>query len=71
MIPHKLAMSAFGPYGGKVSVDFDVFGGKGLFLITGNTGAGKTSIFDATTFCFRNAYLEFLRFRSPSALQYE
>ncbi|MDY0246905.1 MAG: SMC family ATPase, partial [Methanosarcina mazei] len=50
MIPHKLVMSAFGPYGGKVSVDFDVFGGKGLFLITGNTGAGKTSIFDAVTF---------------------
>lgn len=50
MKPHMLTISAFGPYGGKVDVDFDVFGGKGLFLVTGDTGSGKTSIFNAITY---------------------
>ena len=50
MIPHKLMMCAFGPYKGEQPVDFDKFEGKGLFLITGETGAGKTTIFDGLTY---------------------
>lgn len=50
MKPHTLRMSAFGPYGTEQTIDFDVFGGSGLFLVTGDTGAGKTSIFNAITY---------------------
>lgn len=50
MKPHVLTISAFGPYGTQEVIDFDVFGGSGLFLVTGDTGAGKTSIFNAITY---------------------
>lgn len=49
MRPIKLTMCAFGSYAGEEVVDFDK-AGNGIFLITGDTGAGKTTIFDAIAF---------------------
>lgn len=50
MRPIKLIISAFGPYAEKEVLDLDKLGENGLYLITGTTGAGKTSIFDAITY---------------------
>ena len=50
MRPVSLKLSAFGPYAGAQAVDFAALGRQGLYLITGDTGAGKTTIFDAITY---------------------
>jgi len=47
-------MSAFGPYAGLTEIDFSKLGESGIYLITGDTGAGKTTIFDAIVYALYN-----------------
>ncbi|MBR6061014.1 MAG: AAA family ATPase [Spirochaetales bacterium] len=47
MRPLRLVMSAFGPYADLTEIDFSKLGSNGIYLITGDTGSGKTMIFDA------------------------
>lgn len=55
MKPQKLTICGWGPYKELVEVDFDKFNGRGLFLITGPTGSGKTTIFDAISYALYGA----------------
>ena len=50
MKPLKLTMSAFGPYSSETEIDFRALGRSGVYLVCGDTGAGKTMIFDAICF---------------------
>ena len=50
MRPKRLKLSAFGPYASIVELDMEKLGMKGLYLITGDTGAGKTTIFDGIVY---------------------
>lgn len=50
MRPIRLTMSAFGPYAKETTIDFRPLGTQGIYLITGDTGAGKSTIFDAISF---------------------
>ncbi|MFJ1457903.1 AAA family ATPase [Nocardia sp. N2S4-5] len=47
---HRLEMTAFGPFAETATVDFDELGADGLFLLHGQTGAGKTTVLDAIAF---------------------
>ena len=52
---HRLEVTAFGPFADTATVDFDALSAAGLFLLSGATGAGKTSVLDAVCFALYGA----------------
>ena len=52
---HRLEVTAFGPFADTVTVDFDALSAAGLFLLSGATGAGKSSVLDAVCFALYGA----------------
>ena len=64
MRPLYLTLSGFGPYSKEEKIDFSRFGGNGIFLITGPTGSGKTTIFDGITYALFGAASTLIREKS-------
>ena len=58
MRPIKLTISAFGPYASKQVIDFEELKGRNIFVISGKTGAGKTTIFDAISYAYMEKQVE-------------
>ncbi|MFM7736924.1 MAG: AAA family ATPase, partial [Alphaproteobacteria bacterium] len=50
MRPIRLVLEAFGPFAGRIDIDFESLANHGLFVVAGPTGTGKTTIFDAMAF---------------------
>ena len=78
MRPVKLTMSAFGPYAGEISLNLNEITKEGIYLICGETGAGKTMLFDAIAYALfgeasgssRESAMLRSRFAPPDRLTY-
>ena len=70
MRPIKLILSAFGSYAGEETIDFTGFGRSGLYLITGDTGSGKSFVFDAIIFALYGDVSSLLRSSSEVRCKY-
>ncbi len=69
MKPQKLVICGWGPYKDRVEIDFEKFHNRGLFLITGATGAGKTTIFDAVSYALYGALSGEVRDKERSSVR--
>lgn len=69
MRPEKLILCGWGPYSQKVEIDFSKFEGRGVFLITGPTGAGKTTLFDGITYALYGALSGEVRDKERSSVR--
>ena len=69
MKPIRLEICGWGPYKDKETVEFSRLGGQGLFLVTGATGAGKTTLFDAVTYALYGALSGEVRDRERNSVR--